>query len=473
VTAGGLLLTVRAELRHDGDGSKRLEAGGAVLALPRAGSPERAPVDRLLTGPAGRAELEMLTAPWGTTGLARWMLWARRAHERGLLGYRLQTGRSAALAELLPTVRTAPNFTVADPPARENVRLQLSRFAVLHREGNRFILESPLATMRAELSADAVAAVAACSVPVATDGPLPFPAMSAAEAEVFVSVLLAAGLLAEVDEDGLLAEDHHAALSQWEFSDLLLHARTRTARLNAPRGGTFRFAGLRHAPPAVPVPRRSVGGRPQIALVRPDLDRLRAEDPPFAQVMEDRSSRRDLGPVTAAQLGEFLFRTMRVRRLRAPDDGANGYPRTERPYPSAGGMYEFTTYLGVGDCHDIPAGLYRYDPVQHGLDLIAPPGPDLDALLADGAGAAGMSTLPPVLVLLAADFRLLSWKYEGIAYALTLKNVGVLYQSMQLAATAMGLGSCPVGAGDAELFARAAGTDPAEESTVGEFLLGS
>jgi hypothetical protein len=44
---------------------------------------------------------------------------------------------------------------------------------------------------------------------------------------------------------------------------------------------------------------------------------------------------------------------------------------------------------------------------------------------------------------------------------------------MYLAATAMGLAPCAVGAGDSELFAQAAQTDYRVETSVGEFLLGS
>jgi hypothetical protein len=53
------------------------------------------------------------------------------------------------------------------------------------------------------------------------------------------------------------------------------------------------------------------------------------------------------------------------------------------------------------------------------------------------------------------------------------RSSGVLFQTMYLAATAMGLGPCAVGCGDADLFARAAGTDYCVETSVGEFLLGS
>ena len=77
------------------------------------------------------------------------------------------------------------------------------------------------------------------------------------------------------------------------------------------------------------------------------------------------------------------------------------------------------------------------------------------------------------LTILAARFQRLAWKYSSIAYALMLKNVGVIYQTMYLAATAMGLAPCAVGYGDSDLFARAAGTEYYAETSVGEFLLGS
>jgi SagB-type dehydrogenase family enzyme len=60
-----------------------------------------------------------------------------------------------------------------------------------------------------------------------------------------------------------------------------------------------------------------------------------------------------------------------------------------------------------------------------------------------------------------------------MAYAVILKHVGVVFQTMYLVATAMGLSPCGVGGGDSDLFARAAGADYYAETSVGEFLLGS
>jgi hypothetical protein len=51
--------------------------------------------------------------------------------------------------------------------------------------------------------------------------------------------------------------------------------------------------------------------------------------------------------------------------------------------------------------------------------------------------------------------------------------VGVLYQTMFLAATAMDLAPCVLRGGNSDLFAKAAGLDYYSETSVGEFLLGS
>ena len=78
-----------------------------------------------------------------------------------------------------------------------------------------------------------------------------------------------------------------------------------------------------------------------------------------------------------------------------------------------------------------------------------------------------------VLIVIGARFPRLMWKYASVAYALILKHVGVLYQTMYLVATAMQLAPCAIGGGNADLFARACGTDYYSEGSVGEFLLGS
>jgi SagB-type dehydrogenase family enzyme len=177
-------------------------------------------------------------------------------------------------------------------------------------------------------------------------------------------------------------------------------------------------------------------------------------------------------------LGEFLYRVARVTERREEEvPTPHGPFRMEfasRPYPGGGGLYELEVYPVVNACGGLSPGLYYYDPAGHQLIGVAGRTPEVEQLLFEAGAAAGV---PPekvqVVVVLAARFGRLAWKYSTVAYALTLKHVGVLLQTMYLTATAMDLAPCAVGAGDADCFARAAGTAYTAETSVGEFLLGS
>ena len=131
-------------------------------------------------------------------------------------------------------------------------------------------------------------------------------------------------------------------------------------------------------------------------------------------------------------------------------------------------------YAVVQACTDLAPGLYHYDPAGHRLIRLRGRTAEVTALLRDAAASTGVpEDTVQVLLILAARFARVAWKYESIAYALTLKHVGVVYQTMYLAATAMGLAPCAIGGGDADLFARAVGADYYAETSVGEFLLGN
>ncbi len=54
-----------------------------------------------------------------------------------------------------------------------------------------------------------------------------------------------------------------------------------------------------------------------------------------------------------------------------------------------------------------------------------------------------------------------------------LKNIGVLQAIMNLVATAMGLASCILGAGDSDRFSVVSRIDYYAEGSTGEFIIGS
>jgi SagB-type dehydrogenase family enzyme len=86
--------------------------------------------------------------------------------------------------------------------------------------------------------------------------------------------------------------------------------------------------------------------------------------------------------------------------------------------------------------------------------------------------AMGASAAPQILITIAARFRRVSWKYSAIAYALILKDVGVLLQTLYLMATDMDLGGCAIGSTNIDLFAKMIGIEFHVEGAVGQFALG-
>ncbi|MFE0462673.1 SagB family peptide dehydrogenase, partial [Kitasatospora sp. NPDC058965] len=292
--------------------------------------------------------------------------------------------------------------------------------------------------------------------------------LPAAVVPELVELLVAAGAVGVLDGAGRLPEEADPVAAQREFHDVLAHWHSRRGFSGLPIGATFPFR-ERYAPPAAVKP---VTG-PVIALPEPDPDLLQEQDPPLAAVMEGRRSvrRYGTGSLTLGQLGEFLHRTVRVRR-EVPANDAVPYDWTRRPVPSAGGGHDLELYLAVTRCRGLAPGIYHYEPVPHGLTLVTA---DRSAVLDQVRNAAtcmGERSVPQVVVILAARFNRLSWKYRGLAYTAGLKNVGVLYEAMYLAATAMRLGGCGLGNGDSAAFAELTGLDPLEESSVGEFALG-
>jgi SagB-type dehydrogenase family enzyme len=207
-----------------------------------------------------------------------------------------------------------------------------------------------------------------------------------------------------------------------------------------------------------------------------------AADDPFRQVtleqaLATRKTSREQGesPITLDQLGDFLHRTARILSLesgRWPREYPYGGDFTRRPYPNGGARYELELYVTVDRCDGLARGFYHHDPLHHRLALVAAPNPDMEQQLMFSALASG-GCHTQILLTVASRFARSSWKYQGMALALQLKNVGVLLGHFYLVAAGMGLASCALGVGDSDLFSRLAGLDYYEESSIGEFQLGS
>lgn len=315
--------------------------------------------------------------------------------------------------------------------------IQLSPWALGRRTGSHYTIESAVdGTVIRLLRPQAAAVLARLAEPATVTG-----------TDEFAALLVMFGLAGPPSTD-----DHRHPHEVWT------HTLTRTGMAARPRPPSA-DPGTAPADPPCDIP-----------FTAPDAEKIGRTDPPLIEVMEARRSRRDFAtePVTVDQLNELLYRVARTQRQVT--DGP--YPMSMRPAPSAGALHELGIYPVVRSCAGLRPGIYRYNPVEHGLatvnSALAPTVRIIDAAFT----SLGRISLPPIVLTFAADFERPHRKYGSLSYSLTLKNVGVLVQSIYLAAQAMGLAVCALGSGDSAAFADATGLDPLKVSTVGEVAIG-
>ncbi|WP_245547026.1 SagB family peptide dehydrogenase [Nocardia brevicatena] len=336
----------------------------------------------------------------------------------------------------------------------------LSKFAVLHREAGGFVLEHPLSWCDIHIHDPRVLALLGGQEPNETTLPDDLVARLAAD-------LHRGGFTVIADED------QRFATRSWNTADLWFHRRSTLGDrvVNWEHFGPTKWAKSRFPQP--PARKPAYPGEP-VALHTPDLAALRHGDRSFTAVLEDRVSTRafdDAHPITAEQLGELLYRTARTRETRSP---APGEELVSRPYPSGGSVYELELYPVVRNIAGLAPGMYHYDSFDHVLRPVA----DAESVAVRKLIKSTSATLtegaePQVLIIMAARSGRVMWTYERVAYAVILKHVGVLMQTMYLTATAMGLGACAQGFGDTAAFVAAANVHELEECSVGSIIIGS
>lgn len=281
----------------------------------------------------------------------------------------------------------------------------------------------------------------------------------------FLGMLAHAEIILPCDADGLTNDDTDADRSMWDFHELLYHSRSRLGRSGFQIGATWAYKDKIPQPPCLSKKIWTEGET--VPLYRPAV---LSRDLSLFDAMETRQSvrRYSPAPIAAWELGEFLYRTMRVRSHIKNGD----FEMASRPYPNGGGIYEQELYVTIETCADLPRGFYFYDPVGHALCPISAPDENMQMLIQDAVSATAGQGWPQVLFTIASRFGTFNWKYSSMSYAAQLKNVGVIYQTMYLVATAMGLGGCALGLGNSDRFARMTGLDYAAEGSIGEFMIG-
>lgn len=181
---------------------------------------------------------------------------------------------------------------------------------------------------------------------------------------------------------------------------------------------------------AAPTGFKRYANAPRIAL--PPIGHL--PDAGLFQTMAKRRSRRDFAasPLGLDTVAALLF------HAAGTTDG-----RQLRICPSAGGLYPLETYLVAFNVGGLDAGLYHFDVRGFGLHQISRA--DYRPQVLKAVYIPEALKHASAVVVLSGVFGRSKIKYGERAYRFVLLEAGHAMQNLCLAATALGIGACPVG----------------------------
>lgn len=158
----------------------------------------------------------------------------------------------------------------------------------------------------------------------------------------------------------------------------------------------------------------------------------------FWDTLSSRRSQRDFtaDPLSLDELALLIFATQGITEKF--DDNLF------RAAPSAGALYPVETYIMVNRIADLEPGIYHLNVLKQSLDLIR--SGDHSSMLAMAALGQTMISDSSATFIWTALAGRSKWKYHERAYRYIYLDAGHIGQNLYLAATALGLGCCTIGA---------------------------
>ncbi len=181
------------------------------------------------------------------------------------------------------------------------------------------------------------------------------------------------------------------------------------------------------------------------------------------QVLASRVSHRkfDERPLSLEALSMLLWATQGVKKVVGKAKKA-----TFRTVPSAGARHPFETYLFVNRVEGLQPGLYRYLALSHELVLLRPRTESMFQALEEAFAGQRFFAQAPVAFVWSVVPGRGEWRYGVNAHKYMLIDAGHVCQNLYLAAEAMGLGVCAIGAYQQEAADALMGFAASEEEFV-------
>jgi len=179
---------------------------------------------------------------------------------------------------------------------------------------------------------------------------------------------------------------------------------------------------------------------------------------PIWEVIAQRRSIREFSrqPITFSELSQLIWATQGVT------SEASGFEF--RATPSAGALYPIETYIVVNRVKEISPGIYHYNVKEAKLSLLKEG--DFGSDLCQAGLDQEMLEEAACVFVWTAIVERSKWKYRERAYRYIYMDAGHIGQNLYLAATALNLGCCTVGAFFDEEVDRLIEVDGKEEISV-------
>lgn len=181
--------------------------------------------------------------------------------------------------------------------------------------------------------------------------------------------------------------------------------------------------------------------------------------PPLEEVLARRRSVREYAarPVTLEELSRLLHDATGITDRRDPTWWF-------RSVPSSGALYPIEVYPVIFNVAGVAPGVYHYDVQHHRLALVR--AGDFRREVFTAAVSQEMILHTGLVLVLTGLFARVHWKYVDRSYRYLLLEAGHLGQNVYLAATALGLAPCGIGAFLDDDLNRLLEIDGREEATV-------
>jgi len=163
--------------------------------------------------------------------------------------------------------------------------------------------------------------------------------------------------------------------------------------------------------------------------------------------------------ISLRQLSYLLWATQGIKDIRG-----KAYA-TIRTAPCGGARHPFETYLIVRNVEGLQAGAYHYLPMGHKLEFLYPVA-DLEQVVSETLCEQHWAAKASVIFYWSMMPYRAEWRYGIYAHRVTMMDLGHVGENLYLAATALGLGTCGIGAFQHELCCRLFGLDEKEEYIV-------